>query len=88
MDVAPNLILPLRVGNDLLAFEPELLRLVILGRCKLVMRGSAAKTTFLRSIGTIRILSVLKIEADFVKTLFRNKVVLLPKVTTIDDRIN
>jgi hypothetical protein len=88
VNVAANLILPLRICNDLFAFEPELLRLVILARREFVMSGSAAETALLRPIGTVRILAILEIEPDLIEAVFRDKVVLLAKVAPVDDRVD
>lgn len=77
MDLASNLVLLLRVCNNLLTLQPQLLGFVALTRRKLVMSSCTTETALLCSVSTIGILSVLEIEANLVEALLRHKLVIL-----------
>jgi hypothetical protein len=48
----------------------------------------AAKATFLGSIGTVWVFSILEVEAYLVESFFGDKVIVLTKVSAVDDGIN
>lgn len=83
-----NLILLFRVCDNLLAFEPQLLRLVVVAQGELVVGRSASKTALLCSVGAIGVLSVLEVETDLVEALFRYKLVVLPQISSVYDGVD
>lgn len=69
VNVPCNVVLLLWVCNDFFTLEPKLLRFIICGRSKLVVCGGTAETALLCPVGTIGVLVVLEIEANFVEAL-------------------
>ncbi len=82
MHLSRNLILPLRIGHDLLVLEHEPLAALdarldearVVARHELVVRGGAAETAFLRPVRPVRVFAVLEVEADLVEALFGHEV--------------
>jgi hypothetical protein len=86
--VACDFILALRVGDDFFPLEPQLLRLVIGPGGELVVCGCGPQTAFFGTVGTIGVFAVLEVEANLVKALFGDKVVVLAQVAPIDDGVD
>lgn len=65
-----NLILLLRIGNDLLAFEPQFLRFIVISRRQFVVGRCAAEAALLCAIGAVGVFPIFEIETYLVKPLF------------------
>jgi hypothetical protein len=83
-----NLVLLLRIRDNLLALEPQLLRLIVFPGHKLVMGCGTTEAALLRSIGAVGILSVLQVEANLVEALFGHELVVLAKISAVDDGVD
>ena len=52
------------------------------------MCGSGTQTTLLCAIGAVRVFTVLEIETDLVEALFGHKVIVLAKISTVNDCVD
>lgn len=94
MHLSGNLILPLRVGDDLLVLEHQPLATLrthdlVVARHELVVRGRATEPAFFRPVRPVRVLAVLEVEADLVEALFGYEVFALrTQVAAVDDGVD
>jgi hypothetical protein len=88
VDLSSELVLLLGIRYDLLALEPQLLWLVVVARCDLVVGRGTTETALLCPICAVGVLSVLEIEADLVEALFCDVLVVLTKISTVDDGVD
>lgn len=89
MDPASDLILLLGIRDNLLVLQHQLLWFSILSSNKLVVSGSTSQPALLRPISPSRVLGMLEIVSDLVKTLLRHRILTFrPQVSAVNDGID
>jgi hypothetical protein len=88
VDVPRDIVLLLGVRYDLLALEPQLLRLVVGAQCDFVVGRGTTEPALLCPVRAVGVLPVLEVEADLVEALFCCILFVLTEISTVYDGVD